>query len=315
MSWRRYYQPVNGEHSHGASCIGCNDDFVSALTDRCRSGLAEEISALDDAALYRRVKVGVTKALSWGLTTPAAIAEYILFSLALGPGFTQRFHIREHLNRPQTSRDDNLLSLRAGGHPNSWIRPEPGVVAQEWQALLSDHDSLSHPETPRDVVFDIPVQRLPGHGYCLDAPYVKTPTPVVQAMLELAGVTDADTVMDLGSGDGRIVITAARLYGCRGIGVDLDPKHVEAGRRAAEEAGVAQLVKFVRADLYEVSLSEATVVTLFLLGHVNMAIRERLRRELRPGSRVVSRCFPMGDWAPDARVGELDDTIYYWRIP
>lgn len=257
----------------------------------------------------------MTKALSWGLTTPAAIAEYILFSLALGPGFTQRFHIREHLGRPQTSRDDNLLSLRIGGHPNSWIPPEPGVIEQEWQALLGDHDSLSHPETPRDVVFDIPVQRLPGHGYCLDAPYVKTPTPVVQAMLELAGVTDADTVMDLGSGDGRIVITAARLYGCRGIGVDLDQKHVEAGRRAAEEAGVAQLVKFVRADLYEVSLSEATVVTLFLLGHVNMAVRERLRRELRPGSRVVSRCFPMGDWAPDARVGEFDDTIYYWRIP
>jgi Methyltransferase domain len=294
--------------------VGCNDDFASALIHHFRSGLAEEVRELDDAALDRRIKSGVTKALTWGLTTPASIAEYVHFSLALGPGFTQRFHIREHFSKRQASLDDGILTLRAYSHPNSWFRPEPGIIEQEWQALLGDNGSWRHPEILGSVLFDSPVQRLPNYGFCLDAPYVKTPAQIVRTMLEVARVGHADTVMDLGSGDGRIVITAARLYGCRGIGVDLDPKNVEAGRRAAEEADVSHLVKFVRDDLYEVNLSEATVVTLFLLGHVNMALRERLRRELRPGSRVVSRCFHMGDWTPDAQVGELDDTVYCWRI-
>ena len=260
----------------------------------------------------------MAKALSWGLTSPAAVAEYVLFSLALGPGFTQRFRMREHLRGRQTSLDDSILSLRTYSHPNCWYRPEPGIVEQEWQALLGDPGSLNHPElfavVDGDVLPDMPVQRLPGPGFCLDAPYVETPTRVVQTMLEIARVDRADTVMDLGSGDGRIVIAAARLYGCHGIGVDLNPENVEAGKRAAEEANVSHLVKFLRADLHDVDLSEATVVTLFLLGHVNMALRERLRSELRPGSRVVSRRFPMGDWTPDARVGDFDDTIYCWWI-
>lgn len=257
----------------------------------------------------------MAKALSWGLTSPAAVAEYVLFTLALGPGFAQRFRIREHLSRRHRSLDDSILSLRAYSHPNCWYHPGSDVVEQEWQALLADGGSLKHPELLAAVESDLLLDmRLPRPGYCLDAPYVETPADVVQTMLEVARVDRADTVMDLGSGDGRIVIAAARLYGCHGIGVDLDPEKVEAGKRAAEAANVAHLVKFVRADLHDVDLSEATVVTLFLLGHVNMELRERLRRELRPGSRVVSRRFPMGDWTPDARVGEFNDMIYCWRI-
>ena len=308
---------MKDERPHGTNCVGCSDDFASALARRCRSGLAEVVGELDDAALDRRITVGVAKALSWGLTSPAAVAEYVLFSLALGPGFTRRFRIREHLSRRPTL-DDGILSLRTHSHPNSWYRPAPDLVEQEWQGLLGDRGSLSHPELPAvvedDVLLDMPVRRLPGHGFCLDAPYAETPISVVQTMLEVACVGRADTVMDLGSGDGRIVVTAARLYGCHAIGVDLDPKNVEAGKRAAEQANVSHLVKFVRADLHDVNLSEATVVTLFLLGYVNIALRERLRHELRPGSRVVSRQFHMSDWTPDARVGEFDDTIYCWRI-
>ena len=257
----------------------------------------------------------MSTALASGLTSPAAVAEYVLLSFALGPGFARRFRIREHLSRPQASLDDNILNLRAYGHPNCWNHPGREVVEREWQELLDADGALNHPELlAGDVLLDMPVQRLPGSGFCLDAPYVHTPTRVVQTMLELARVGPADTVMDLGSGDGRIVITAAQLYGCHGIGVDLDPKNVEAGKRAAAEANVSHLVKFLRADLHDVDLSEASVVTLFLLGHVNMALRERLRRELRPGARVVSRVFHMGDWTPDARAGEFDDTIYCWWI-
>lgn len=309
---------MDDERPHGTGCVGCSDDFVSAIAHRCRAGLAEVVGELDDAALDRRIRVVVSKALSWGLTSPAAVAEYVLFSLALGPGFAQRFRFRDYLSRRQTSLDDSILSLRAYSHPNCWYHPGPDVVEQEWRGLLGDDGSLHHPEllavVESDVLLDMPVQRLPGPAFCLDAPYVETPPRVVQTMLEVARVDRADTVMDLGSGDGRIVITAAQLYGCHGIGVDLDPKNVEAGKRAAEKADVSHLVKFVRADLHDVDLSEATVVTLFLLGHVNMALRERLRRELRPGSRVVSRIFPMGDWMPDAQVGGFDDTIYCWWI-
>jgi len=260
----------------------------------------------------------VTRALSWGLTSPAAIAEYALITLSLGPAFDRRFRIREHLGRSWTSLDDRILTLRTLGHPNCWYRSEPGVVEREWQELLGGDGSLNHPEliagVEGDLLADMPLQSLPGPGLCLDVPYVKTPDQVVPAMLEIAGVGQTDMVMDLGSGDGRIVIAAARLYGCHAIGVDLNPENVAAGRRAAEEAGVSHLVKFLRGDLHDVDLSEATVVTLFLLGYVNIALRERLRRELRPGSRVVSRRFHMGDWAPDAQVGAVDDTIYCWRI-
>ncbi len=192
------------------------------------------------------------------------------------------------------------------------------MVEKEWQNLLGENGSLNHPEllaiVKDDAPFDMPVHPFPGYGFCLDAPYAETPTRVVETMLGLAGVHRADTVMDLGSGDGRIVVAAACLYGCHGIGVDLNPENVETGKRAAEEANVSHLVKFLRADILDVSLSEATVVTMYLLGHINMTLRERLRRELRPGARVVSRRFPMGDWVPDAQVGEFDDTIYCWRI-
>ena len=182
---------MNDESPHGTRCVGCSDDFVSALAHRCRSGLGEVVGELDDAALDRRIRVGVTQALSWGLTSPASVAEYVFFSLALGPGFTQRFRIREHLSQRRTSLDDRILSLRTWSHPNCWYRPEPDVVEQEWQGLLGDSGSLNHPEllaaVEGDLLLDMPVQRWPSQVFCLDAPYVITPTPVVQTMLEGSG--------------------------------------------------------------------------------------------------------------------------------
>jgi hypothetical protein len=148
-----------------------------------------------------------------------------------------------------------------------------------------------------------------------EVPYVPTPQIVVDEMLKLAAVTSSDVVYDLGSGDGRIVITAAKKYGARGVGVDLDPERVKEANANAVTAGVTDRVKFVEQDLFETNLKEASVVTLYLLPAVNLKLRPKLLSELKPGTRVVSHRFDMGDWKPDKTV-EIDGSkIYYWVIP
>lgn len=148
-----------------------------------------------------------------------------------------------------------------------------------------------------------------------DVPFVPTPEPVVDAMLELAEVSEDDYVIDLGSGDGRIVIAAAKEHGARGLGVDIDPERVEEGRRNADAAGVADRVQFVERDLFETDLSQATVLTLYLLQGVNLRLRDKILTEMRPGSRIVSHAFDMGDWEP-SRTMEVDGKrIYLWVVP
>jgi hypothetical protein len=135
-----------------------------------------------------------------------------------------------------------------------------------------------------------------------EVPYVQTPQTVVEAMLELAGVRGTDFLIDLGSGDGRIVITAAQKLGARGVGIDYDAHLVEESTANAEKAGVADRVRFLKEDLFEADLSAATVVTMYLLPDVNLQLRPKLLAELRPGARVVSHDWDMGDWAPEAKV-------------
>lgn len=148
-----------------------------------------------------------------------------------------------------------------------------------------------------------------------DVPYVPTPHEVVAEMLRLANVTKDDVVYDLGSGDGRIVIAAAQKFGARGVGVDINPTLVKQARENAEKAGVSNRVKFLEQDLFETDISEATVVTLYLLPEVNTRLRPKLLSQLRPGSRVVSHIFDMGDWQPE-KTSEVDGRrIYYWVIP
>ena len=134
------------------------------------------------------------------------------------------------------------------------------------------------------------------------APYVPTPMSVVTRMLELARVTDSDTLYDLGSGDGRLPITAARLYGSRGVGVELDSSLVTRSRRRAREAGVDNLVRFVRGDLFETDIRPATVLTLYLFPGMNERLRPRILREMEPGDRVVAHDFSMGEWDADSVV-------------
>jgi len=151
------------------------------------------------------------------------------------------------------------------------------------------------------------------------APYVPTPHDVAERMLELAGVSSGDVVVDLGSGDGRLVITAARRFGARGIGIDIDPVRIAEGRANAAAAGVDSLVEFRQQDALEADVSQATVVTLYLLSSSNVKLRPRLLSQLKPGARIVSHQFGMGDWTPD-KVETFTDangtsrTLYLWTV-
>jgi ribosomal protein L11 methylase PrmA len=152
-----------------------------------------------------------------------------------------------------------------------------------------------------------------------EVPYVPTPDKVVEEMLRLASVGKDDVVYDLGCGDGRIVITAVQKHGARGVGVDIDPERIKESIDNARKAGVSDRVKFIQQDLFETDLSQATVVTLYLLPDVNLRLRPKLLSELKPGTRIVSHAFDMGDWKPEKVVkvpgADRERTIYYWVVP
>ncbi|MBU0554878.1 MAG: class I SAM-dependent methyltransferase [Alphaproteobacteria bacterium] len=148
-----------------------------------------------------------------------------------------------------------------------------------------------------------------------DVIYVPTPHAVVDAMLEMANVRDGDVLYDLGSGDGRIPIAAAKKYDVRAVGIDIDPQRIREARANAQEAGVTDEVTFRQEDLFKTDFSDATVVTLYLLDRLNEKLRPRLLAELKPGTRIVSHAFQMGDWEPE-ETREVDGSfIYFWTVP
>ncbi|OCQ94295.1 RNA methyltransferase [Nostoc sp. MBR 210] len=152
-------------------------------------------------------------------------------------------------------------------------------------------------------------QERPG-----DVPYVPTPQPVVDAMLQVAKVGKNDVLYDLGSGDGRIVVTAAQKYGTRGVGIDINPERIQEANANAQTAGVTDRVEFRQQDLFKTDLSQATVITLYLLPEVNLRLRPELLK-LKPGTRIVSHAFDMGDWKPQQTLQVDGKTIYYWVVP
>ena len=156
-----------------------------------------------------------------------------------------------------------------------------------------------------------------------DVPYVPTTDEAVLAMLKLADVKKTDVVYDLGCGDGRIVITAAKNLGARGVGIDINPVRIGEAKANAKRAGVENMVRFEENDLFQADIHEASVVTLFLLPEVNLKLRPKLIQDLKPGTRIVSNTFDMGDWKPDkeATVGNPDEQtylshrLYLWTVP
>jgi predicted RNA methylase len=147
-----------------------------------------------------------------------------------------------------------------------------------------------------------------------DVPFVPSPDDVVEAMLKLAKTSAADTVYDLGCGDGRIVIAAAKQFGARGVGIDIDPQRIKEATENAKKAGVAERVKFIEQDLFKADIKAATVVTLYLLSTVNERLKPILKRDLKKGTRVVSHQFSMGDWKPVQRSEVRGRPIYLWTM-
>lgn len=148
-----------------------------------------------------------------------------------------------------------------------------------------------------------------------DVIYVPTPQEVVEDMLRLADVKKGDVLYDLGSGDGRIAVTAARKYGVRAVGIEIDPARVREANENARKNGVQKLVQFRQQDLFAADFREASVVTLYLLPDLNLKLLPRLQAQLKPGTRVVSHQFDMGDWRPDKVLESGGRTVYFWVMP
>jgi SAM-dependent methyltransferase len=147
-----------------------------------------------------------------------------------------------------------------------------------------------------------------------DVVYVPTPADVVDAMLKLANITSKDVVYDLGSGDGRIVIAAAKQYGAHGVGIDIDPERVREATANAKSANVADKVTFRQEDLFTADISPATVVMLYLSPTVNSRLAPKLMKDLKPGTRIVSHAFDMGSWKPQQRIIVNDRPIFFWTV-
>ena len=199
-----------------------------------------------------------------------------------------------------------------------WLLATTGVGAIVFAGLLQQRlDVQAQEPAPNVQTQPAPVgeteQRQP------DVPYVPTPDEVVEQMLALAKVTKNDVLYDLGSGDGRIVITAAQKFGTRGTGIDINPERIKEANANARNAGVTNRVQFRQQDLFEADISKATVVTLYLLPDINVKLRPKLFKELKPGTRIISHDFDMGKWKPE-RVVQVqgpnrEHTIYYWVVP
>jgi len=157
--------------------------------------------------------------------------------------------------------------------------------------------------------------QAPAPARTPDVIFVPTPQEVVDAMLKVANVGPRDVIYDLGSGDGRIPITAAKTVGARGVGIDIDPQRIREANENAKKAGVTDLVEFRQEDLFKADFKEATVVTLYLLPDLNVKLRPRLWEELKPGTRIVSHQFDMGTWKPEKTLQSNGRTVYFWTIP
>jgi predicted RNA methylase len=193
------------------------------------------------------------------------------------------------------------------------LRPGTRIVSNQFPIGNWVPDRSARSAAGEDV-FLWTVPRLPARTP--DVYFATTQQAVALAMLRLAGTTTGDVVYDLGSGDGRIVILAAQRFGARGVGVEIDPPLVERSRQVAREAAVDDQVTFIEGDLFTADISAATVVTLFLSPGTNRALEQKLRTELKPGTRIVSHQFPIATWTPDKTVRAADGTdVYLWIVP
>ncbi|WP_167285275.1 SAM-dependent methyltransferase [Marilutibacter alkalisoli] len=203
----------------------------------------------------------------------------------------------------------------SAGPPAAPSADDAPATAGEPRSAPADEDPLDLP--PVDAVYDLislAPEDSPRPARTPDVVYVPTPQEVVDAMLEIADVGPGDVVYDLGSGDGRIPITAAQRWGTRGVGIELHPLLVREANLAAHREGVDDKVTFIEGDMFELDLTSATVVTLYLLPDLNLRLRPKLLR-LAPGTRIVTHNYHMGDWVPQRQRIIGDSVVYYWTVP
>ncbi|MGO1541215.1 MAG: SAM-dependent methyltransferase [Luteimonas sp.] len=202
-----------------------------------------------------------------------------------------------------------LLSACADDAANANEPAFEPVATQDDIGTLDPVTAATGPESPFE-------EGAPPPARNPDVIYVPTPQPVVDAMLELAEVGPDDVLYDLGSGDGRIPVTAAKEFGIRAVGIDINPVRIREANANAEEAGVTDKVTFIEGDLFEANISDATVVSLYLLQSLNVKLRPKLLSELRPGTRIVSHAFDMAnEWEPEETREVEGSTIYLWTVP
>jgi len=199
--------------------------------------------------------------------------------------------------------------------------PPPGALLQEPQAAPPARKAKKvwtnddFPERRPPAPPAPPAKPRPGKPAEPDVPFVPSRMEVVDVMLQLADLKSGDVLYDLGSGDGRIVIAAAQQYGIKSVGVDIDPVRIKEAEENARKAGVTNLAAFRENDLFQEDISKATVVTLYLSPGVNLKLRPKLLKELKPGSRVISHSYDMGNWAPDKEVKVGGFRVFLWVIP
>jgi precorrin-6B methylase 2 len=193
------------------------------------------------------------------------------------------------------------------------------LVTVTWAVVLTASFALPWPATASEAPAPLAAAQAtatpPAPTRTPDVIFVPTPEEVVDAMLKVAKVSKNDVVYDLGCGDGRIVIAAAQKLGARGVGIDIDPQRIKEATANAQKAGVTDRVQFRNADLFTSDISEATVVTLYLLPSLNVKLRPKLLKELRPGTRIVSHAFDMGDWMPEQTVEVNGRRVFFWTVP
>lgn len=206
------------------------------------------------------------------------------------------------------------LALRLSVCALSALSPLADVLATHRTPRFS---AFAAPQTPQRHVQSVKQKRKQKSRP--DVIFVPTPPETVDEMLRLAEIKPGDVLYDLGSGDGRIPIEAARQYNIRAVGIDIDPKLIALAEERARQAGVSDRVRFLQADMFRADISEATVVTLYLSDRLNLLLRPKLLRELRPGTRIISHDFRMGDWEPEQTVRvpwlNLFRTVYVWTVP
>jgi len=177
---------------------------------------------------------------------------------------------------------------------------------------LGDETGWFHPRNQDFVSWD---GRQLALGASPDVPYVSTPHAIVDEMIRLADVKASDVVYDLGCGDGRLVIAAVKKTGCRGVGIDIDPERIKESRANARTSGVQDRMRFVEQNFFQSDIREATVMLIYLFPDVNIRLRFKFLGEMKPGSRLVSHSFDMGDWMPDKSASIGAQRVYYWMIP